>query len=82
MDNKVYLILRLQEHDPEIWKIAEAEVLSTAPNLCCDIGSRQSTYGEDSVADREFELVRQRDLLRREIELRREAQRQPAEVLA
>lgn len=51
--NKVYLILRLQEHDPEIWKIAEAEVLSTAPNLCCDIGSRQSTYGEDSAADRE-----------------------------
>ncbi|KYM76784.1 hypothetical protein ALC53_12808 [Atta colombica] len=64
VDIKTDLILHL--HDPEIWKIAKAKILSTTPNLFCDTGSRQTTHGKDSVADREFELIRrERDLLQR-----------------
>ncbi|KYN07568.1 hypothetical protein ALC62_01466 [Cyphomyrmex costatus] len=68
LGNKADLILRLQDHDPEIWdKIAGEEELNTSPDPPRDTEPRQSnTREEGSAEDRELEL------LRREIELMRQ----------
>lgn len=76
--SKADLISRLQENDPELWQTAEKEVPLTIQEPLCDAGPQQNaTRGEDSIANRELELIRrERDLLRRELELMRlEAER-------